>query len=972
MIYHGPDRSLLVPDDPSLDAFVKVDPCNQYRRLSGKTEGSPVSIRLVNCNHCFPPSKDKCDFAVDTTTAQTLSSGDTVCLVSVDAASKTILSNGMFPRNIDLFFVAPDDDDFVIATTLQTSCSKPIYAPFGVRIGECSTNTDFYVDMFSTSISDGQSVLEFVDGTSTVNPESLIADCRSESNGSPMPENKDGACCQGGTTFIKARLMGGDKAGGFLTLNPKMIATSSDCDDNDFGTAGKRGDGGKKRTERKEDAKNKGAERGKKGKIDEESNQGRSGKGGKKGKAKGDKRDTRDEQSKRGKRGNANKGHEQGTGDNHNKGGKRGKGEGDEHDIGDEQSKGGEDTGKQSKKGKRGNGGKRGAANERNTGNEQTMESKRGEGDKRDTGDKQRKGGKPVKEDKRIHADERSKKGKGGMTGKKSKGDRRERVGKKSKGDKRDLSSTTTTTSTVRFVDCNDDCLLHPFEVDCASYRESVDGLRVGDEFCIVSYYEGTVSFEKKLPDHVAIWFVPEAEASIHTSLIQTSCTEPFLGHGQTFGLECDGSDSILVDLSQDQVNENVMVVEFIDGYSAGYVDALQASQCSTNCFNISFSGCGCPCMQTLNLSFPSSEPSYVTVGNPRNEPTASPLVSPNIDPKVNRTFEPSARQNPVPGDIQNTASPTSTISFEPTFRRNPGSGAGKTTLPNSSTLPRPSNPPTLHPAVHRDPVPYPTETRAPTDVLDLNNRPSLQPTRRRDIDDGAGSTPRPTSRFSRRPIQRPSFQPTTSRDTTPLPTSLLASRPSIRESLEPTRKRKPGPGAGKIPNALLSSIPSSHPSHEPTTHHNPGPGSGKVPNSLVSIRPSNHLTMEPTMYRKPGPFTGQTYSPSISLSISPTVLSNPSSFPSTKDLEPSPTLETVPSLVPSTPADCNTQCEKWVFENCVMVGDDGTPLEGFPCDLSSLSDQGNGRVLSTVNSEIAYHENMIVEYTEMLLAFQK
>lgn len=564
-----------------------------------------------------------------------------------------------------------------------------------------------------------------------------------------------------------------------------------------------------------------------------------------------------------------------------------------------------------------------------------------------------------------METDEQNKGVKGGMTGKKRQGDRRERGGKKAKGDRRSLSSSTMTTSTVRFVDCNDECLLRPFKVECASYHESVDGLRIGDEFCIVSFYEGAVSFEKKLPDNVAIWFVPETEASVHTSLVQTSCTQPFLGHGQTFGLECDGSDSILVDFSEHLLDENVIAVEFIDGYSAGYFDAFQASQCSTNCFDISFSGCGCPCEQSLNLLFPSGAPSFATVDNPSNDPTASPLVSPSIEPTVNMTFEPSARRNPVPGVFQKTTSPTSSRTLEPTFRRNPGPGAGKTTSPNSSILPWPSNRPTIHPSTHRESVPFPIKTSAPTKVRHSNNRPSFQPTTRTDIDDGAKSTPLPTSRFSGRPIHRPSLQPTTRHDNTPLPTSLFSSRPSNPPSLEPTRLRKPGPGAGKIPNSLVSSIPSNHPSLEPTTLRKPGPGFGKVPNSLVSSRPTNHLSMEPTTYRKPGPFAGQTYSPSVVPSIRPTILSKPSSFPG-------PTVETFPSLVPSTPVDCNTQCEKWVFENCIMVGDDGTPLEGFPCDISSASDQGNGRVLSSVNAEIAYHENMIVEYTEMLLTLQQ
>jgi hypothetical protein len=68
---------------------------------------------------------------------------------------------------------------------------------------------------------------------------------------------------------------------------------------------------------------------------------------------------------------------------------------------------------------------------------------------------------------------------------------------------------------------------------------------------------------------------------------------------------------------------------------------------------------------------------------------------------------------------------------------------------------------------------------------------------------------------------------------------------------------------------------------------------------------------------------------------------------------------------------DCNILCEQWVLENCVAVGDDGEPLTGLPCDVSSSIDVDEGRRLGNVDTEIAFHENMIALYTRMLLSIQ-
>jgi hypothetical protein len=68
-----------------------------------------------------------------------------------------------------------------------------------------------------------------------------------------------------------------------------------------------------------------------------------------------------------------------------------------------------------------------------------------------------------------------------------------------------------------------------------------------------------------------------------------------------------------------------------------------------------------------------------------------------------------------------------------------------------------------------------------------------------------------------------------------------------------------------------------------------------------------------------------------------------------------------------STNDDCSLQCEAWIFENCILVGDDGTPL-GAGCDISFSADLNGGCFLDVSGmDEIAYHEEMIVKLLSML-----
>lgn len=233
MIYHGPDGSFLVPSDPSLGSFVQLDPCNDQRRRVTVHQNSLHSVRFANCDLCFPPTNTGCDVPCNTTTSLEVASGNTICMVLVNEDTDEVITEDTFPTSTDLFFVAPEDDDTVKVTTIDTSCSKPIYAPYGVHVGTCNDDDDaFYVDVSLSSGAEDKAILEFVDGISAKHPSTLFSDCPCDKV--LPPSHLVDSCCRGGVSFIKARLMGAT-VGGFLTVNPFMVESSSDCDGDGVG-----------------------------------------------------------------------------------------------------------------------------------------------------------------------------------------------------------------------------------------------------------------------------------------------------------------------------------------------------------------------------------------------------------------------------------------------------------------------------------------------------------------------------------------------------------------------------------------------------------------------------------------------------------------------------------------------------------------------------------------------------------------
>ena len=132
-----------------------------------------------------------------------------------------------------------------------------------------------------------------------------------------------------------------------------------------------------------------------------------------------------------------------------------------------------------------------------------------------------------------------------------------------------------------------------------------------------MSFHDGSVSLAERLPTAFGLWFIPESNTIVHSLLMHLSCSKPFLVYGKTFGFECDGWDSTIVDISQEQPDENLIFVEFVDGFSDGNFKTRQKLDKSASSFDISFSGCGCPCEQVGAPSPPSGDAPFLLSASP-------------------------------------------------------------------------------------------------------------------------------------------------------------------------------------------------------------------------------------------------------------------------------------------------------------------------------------------------------------------
>lgn len=222
-------------------------------------------------------------------------------------------------------------------------------------------------------------------------------------------------------------------------------------------------------------------------------------------------------------------------------------------------------------------------------------------------------------------------------------------------------------------------------------------------------------SFSQKMPTNVALWLVPEDDSAVYSMVIHTSCSKPFIGYGQAFGQGCDGSDSSLVDLfDEDQVSDNSIYIAFLDGFSAGYFTALQDCDDSSLSFDISFSGCGCQCNTTKGTISPSFEAS----SSPTSSPSASPYAFPSTTPSNEDTLGFSDSPTTHPSGLQSvrpsqSLEPTAPRPLGPQARPASVSPSDKPTIVNSDfpTLETVQPSQSLEPTVPRPLGPQATPT---------------------------------------------------------------------------------------------------------------------------------------------------------------------------------------------------------------------------------------------------------------------
>jgi len=210
----------------SPENYTLVDACDKANRIEArKHNDDDVVVKFVTCSDCFPDGsgtvKDSCNTSFDTIN---VTAGDEVCLAAFDKTSGSLSLTSKMPTNLDLYFAENDGSNEATKTTLHTSCSKPIYSPYAVRLDDCATDGyPFYIDVSIIDIGSviDHPVLIFIDGVGAKFPTSLFTDCDSENN----YKDEDNTCCKGGATFLKVRV-GGTTVAGSLTTN-KTYAT--DC-----------------------------------------------------------------------------------------------------------------------------------------------------------------------------------------------------------------------------------------------------------------------------------------------------------------------------------------------------------------------------------------------------------------------------------------------------------------------------------------------------------------------------------------------------------------------------------------------------------------------------------------------------------------------------------------------------------------------------------------------------------------------
>ena len=247
MNYQGFEAvTFFLPEDPVLINMEVSNSCPPHGSPGGGTKSgkggkgshgirrSSGVARFVRCNGCFPDALPSlCDLESESTLQVQASPGDDICILSVDVQANISMSDDKLPTDLTLLFQDASSYGQVLATTIHTSCSKPIAPPYGVEIGTCHRDNAVRVDDFAL-FGTAHGILEFVDGKSVADPSSSLSSCQT-------PEAN--SCCKGGASFLRARLGGLGDRSGLLTLSAIEANCTSVAKGKGGGKGGKGGKG---------------------------------------------------------------------------------------------------------------------------------------------------------------------------------------------------------------------------------------------------------------------------------------------------------------------------------------------------------------------------------------------------------------------------------------------------------------------------------------------------------------------------------------------------------------------------------------------------------------------------------------------------------------------------------------------------------------------------------------------------------
>jgi hypothetical protein len=193
----------------------------------------------------------------------------------------------------------------------------------------------------------------------------------------------------------------------------------------------------------------------------------------------------------------------------------------------------------------------------------------------------------------------------------------------------------------IRFVSCDDPCLLSPFgDDDCLGSFDTI-AVQNGTEVCFAAVDPMTdkILFNQKMGTNIYPFFIPFGdEACTLAGVIHASCSTPIVPpYAAIFYDPCGNFDEENLLINLNYYSGNIPYLAFLDGISTGYYEsALNAVPGDEDLvsyqqeFDITFGNCGCTCETFLSspVADSSTAPSVVSSPGPSSMPSGQPVVA--------------------------------------------------------------------------------------------------------------------------------------------------------------------------------------------------------------------------------------------------------------------------------------------------------------------------------------------------------